>query len=127
MSLQVDGPDATPLSVQVLQNQTPVASLRSGLAAQQHRGNVEEVSVQRFLDATIAQEIQKRPLVVSPSAAVSVGAQDLRRRGEPRFVDVLRATELLQEEREVGATGEAGQSGGVVQAHVEEALDAGAF
>jgi hypothetical protein len=39
-------------------------------------------------------------------------------------VDVLRATKLLQEEREVGATGEAGQSGGVVQAYVEEALDA---
>ena len=120
----MDGPDAAPLPVQVLQDQAPVATLRSGLAAQQNRGNVEQVSIQRFLDAALLQEIQERPLVVGPSAAVSVGVQDLACRGERRFVDVLRATKLLQEEREVGATGEAGQSGGVVQAYVEEALDA---
>ncbi len=121
----MDGLDAAPPAVQVLQDQAPVAVFRSGLAAQQHRGNVEEVSVQLFFDPTVAQEIQERALVGWPSATIPVGVEDLTRRGERGLVDVLRVAELLQEEREVGATGEAGEPGGVVQAYVDEAFDAG--
>jgi hypothetical protein len=40
-------------------------------------------------------------------------------------VDVLRGAEPLQKVREVRATGEAGEPGGVVQAYVEQAFDAG--
>ena len=98
-----------------------------GLAAQQHRGNVEEVSVQVFLDPALAQEIQECTLVGRPTSAVSVGIEDLARRGERGLVDVFRVAEPLQEEREVGATGEAGEPGGVVQAYVEQAFDAGVF
>jgi hypothetical protein len=39
-------------------------------------------------------------------------------------VEVLRAAEPLQEERKVGTTGEPGEPGRVVEAHVEETLDA---
>ena len=127
MSLQVDRPDAAPLPVQVLQDQAPVAVFGPGLAAQQHRGNVEEVSVQIFLDTTLSQEIQERALVGRPTSTVSVGAEDLARRGERGLLDVLRSTEPLQEEREVGTTGEAGEPGGVVKAYVDEAFDAGLF
>ena len=123
----MDGLDAAPFAFQVLQDQAPVAVFGPGLAAQQHRGNVEEVSVQLFLDPTLAQEIQERALVGRPSTTISVGVEDLTRRGEIRFVDVLRAAEPLQEEREVGATGEAGEPGGVVQAYVEQAFDAGVY
>jgi hypothetical protein len=71
------------------------------------------------------QEIQERALVGRPTSAVSVGVEDLTRRGERGLVDVFRVAEPLQEEGEVGATGEAGESGGVVQAYVDEAFDAG--
>jgi hypothetical protein len=121
----MDGLDAAPLAVQVLQDQAPVAVFGPGLAAQQHRGNVEEVSVQLFLDPTLSQEIQKRTLVGRPTSTVSVGVEDLTGRGERGIVDVLRGAEPLQKEREVGATGEAGEPGGVVQAYVEQAFDAG--
>jgi len=121
----MDGLEAAPLAVQVFQDQAPVTVLRFCLAAQQHRGNVEEVSVQLFLDPTLAKEIQERALVGWPSTTISVGVEDLTRRGERRLVDVFRVAEPLQEEGEVGATGEAGEPGGVVQAYVDEALDAG--
>src|SRR5215212_9824058 len=123
----MDGLDAAPTGVQVLQDQAPVAVFGPGLAAQQHRGNVEEVSVQLFLDPTLAQEIQERTLVGRPTSTVSVGVEDLTRRGERGLVDVFRVAEPLQEEREVGATGEAGEPGGVVQAYVEQAFDAGVY
>ena len=123
----MDGLDAAPPAVQVLQDQAPVAVFGPGLAAQQHRGNIEEVSVQLFLDPTLAQEIQERTLVGRPTSTVSVGVEDLTRRGERGLVDVFRVAEPLQEEREVGATGEAGEPGGVVQAYVEQAFDASVY
>jgi len=123
----MDGLDAAPLAVQVLQDQAPVAVFGPGLAAQQHRGNVEEVSVQFFLDPTLVQEIQERALVGRPTSAVSVGVEDIPRRGERGLVDVLRVAEPLQKEREVGATGEASEPGGIVQAYVEQAFDAGVY
>jgi hypothetical protein len=49
----MDGLDAAPLAVQVFQDQAPVTLFGPGLAAQQHRGNVEEASVQLFLDPTL--------------------------------------------------------------------------
>jgi hypothetical protein len=121
----VNSPDAAPLPVQVLQDETPVAMLGPGFAAQQHGGHFEEVSIQRFLDPAFPQQVQERALVAWPSAAVSVGVENLACRREPGLVQVLRTTKLLQEEREVGATGEAGEPRGVVQAYVEEAFDAG--
>lgn len=123
----MDGLDAAPPAVQVFEDQAPVAVFGPGLAAQQHRGNVEEVSAQLFLDPALAQEIQERTLVSRPISTVSVGVEDLTRRGERGIVDVLRGAEPLQEEREVGATGESGEPGGVVQAYVEQAFDAGIY
>jgi hypothetical protein len=102
----VDGPDAAPFPLQVLQNQTPVTVLRSGLAAQQHRRNVEDVPVQRLLDPALLQEFEECSLVVRPSPAFPVGVEDLTRRGESGLAEVLSAAELLQEEREVGSSGE---------------------
>ena len=121
----MNGPDAIPLAVQVLQDQTPVAMLGCGLAAKQHRRNLEETSIQRLLDVALAQEIQVRPLVVRPSATVPISVEDLARRGEPGLVDVLRIAELLQEERQVGPAGEPGEPGRVVQPDVEETPDTG--
>src|SRR5215210_755141 len=99
--------------------------LSSGLAAQQHRRNVEEVSIQRILDPALPQEIQERPLVVRPSAAFSVGVEDLACRGQSGLVEVLRAAEPLQEERKIGTAGKPCEPGRVVQPHVEEALYTG--
>ena len=123
----MDGPDAAPFLFQVLQGQAPVAMLRSGLTAQKHRRNVEEVPVQRLLDPTLSQEFEECPLVVPPFPAFPVGVQELAGRNEQGFVNVLRAAELLQEEREVGAAGKPGEPGRVIQPYVEETLDAGAL
>ena len=94
MTLQVDGPNVAPLPVQVLQDQAAVAVLRSGLAAQQYRWDVEEILAQRLLDPALPQEVEERPLVVGPFSTVSVGVQDLTRRGEQGFVDVIDAAQL---------------------------------
>jgi hypothetical protein len=102
-----------------------VAVLWSGLAAKQYRRDVEEVPVQRFFDPALPQEVEERPLVVGPSAALPVGVQDLTRRGEQGFVNVLGAAQLFQEERQVGPAGEPGEPGRVVQPDVEETPDTG--
>ena len=73
--------------------------LGPSLAAQQYRGNSEEVSIQRFLDPALPQQIQERPLEVGPSPALPVGVEDLAGRGQSGLVEVLRAAEPLQEER----------------------------
>ena len=96
-----------------------------GLAAQQHRRNSEDVSIHRILDPALPQKFEECPLVVWPCSAVPVGVEELTGRGESGLVEVLRAAELLQEEREVGATGEPGKPRRVVQPHVEETLYAG--
>src|SRR5919112_1633792 len=82
--------------------------LGTGLAAKQYRGNVKEVPVQRLLDPALPQEFEEFPGW-----------------GEPWFVNVLGTAQFLQEEREVGAAGESGEPGRVVQPHVEESPDAG--
>jgi hypothetical protein len=51
----VNGHDAIPLAVKVLQDQTPVAMLGCGLAAQQYCRNFEEASIQRLLDPALPQ------------------------------------------------------------------------
>jgi hypothetical protein len=120
----VDGPDAAPCPVQVLQDQTPVAMLGPGLAAQQYRGSVKEVPVQRLLYPALPQKFEEYPLVVRPYPALPVRVEDLAGWGEPWFVKVLGAAQFLKEERKVGATGEPGEPGRVVQPHVEESPDA---
>src|SRR5215216_4277058 len=85
--LQVNGPDAAPLPIQVLQNQTPVAMLSSGLAAQQHRRSLEEVPVQCLLDPTLPHELQEPPFVLRSSfSSLPVGIEHVPGRGEHRFV-----------------------------------------
>ena len=120
----MDGPDAAPFPVKVLKDQTPVAMLGSGLTAQQYRWNLEEVPVQRLLDPALPQKFEEFPLVVSPYPVLPVGVEELAGWGEPWFVDVLRAAQFLQEERQVGASREPGEPGRVVQPHVEESPDA---
>ena len=102
-----------------------MAMLGTGLAAQQHRRNFEDISIQGLLDPALPQEFEECPLVVGPSAAISVGVEDLACRGQAGLMDVLRIAEPLQEERKVSATGESGETGCVVQPYVEETLDAG--
>ena len=121
----MDGPDAAPFPVKVLKDQTPVAMLGPSLAAQQYRGNVKDVPVQRLLDPALPQEFEELPLVVRPYPSLPVRIEELTGWGEPWFVDVLRATQFPKEEWEVGLAGEPGEPGGVVQPHVEEAPDAG--
>lgn len=122
----MNGSDVAPLPIQVLQDQAPVAALGIGLAAQQDGRNPKEVFIQHLLDPALPHEPRKLPLVLRPShATLSVSVEHLPGRGEAGFVEVLRVAEALQEEREIGAPGETGELGGVVQPHVEEALDAG--
>ena len=95
----MDGLDATPLAVQVLQDQASVAMLRPSLAAQQYRRYLEEIPVQSLLHPALPQEFEKRPLVVRPSPVVPLGVEELAGRDEQGFVEVLGAAQLLQEER----------------------------
>jgi hypothetical protein len=106
--LQVNGPDAAPLPIQVLENETPVAMVRSSLATQQRRRSLpEKFPVQRLLDPALSHQLQKAPFVPGPSlSSLSVSAEYIPGRGEQRFVKVLRAAELFEEEREVIAFGE---------------------
>ncbi len=107
-SLQVNGPDTAPLPIQVLENETPVATLGPGLAAQQRRRSLlEKFPVQSLLDPALPHQLQKAPLVRRPSlSSLSVSVEYIPGRGEQRFVKVLRAAELSEEEREVIAFGE---------------------
>ena len=126
-SLQVNGPDAAPLPIQVLENEAPVATLGPGFAAQQRRRSLlEKFPVQSLLDPALPHQLQKVPLVPGPShSSLSVSVEYIPGRGEQRFVKVLRAAELFEEEWEVVAFGKPRQLGRVVQAHVEEPLYSG--
>ena len=105
-----------------------MAALRRGLAAQEHGWDSEEVPVQRHFDPALPHEGREVLFVTRPSYdALPVRLEHLPGRGELGFVEILRAAEFLQKEREVGAPGEAGELGGVVQPDVEEALDPGSL
>lgn len=122
----MNDPDAAPGLVQVLQDQTSVTMLGLGLAAQQHGWDPEEVSIQRLLHTALPYKPRKVPRVSRPSyASVPVSIEHLPGRCKPGFVEVLGAAEFLQEKWEIGAPGKPGELGGVVQPHVEEALDPG--
>jgi hypothetical protein len=125
--LQVYGLDVAPLPIQVLENETPVATLRPNLATQQRRRSLlEKFPIQRLLDPALPHQLQKAPFVPGPSlSSLSVSVQYIPGRGEQRFVKVLRAAELFEEEREVVAFGEPRKLGRVVQPHVEESLYSG--
>src|SRR3712207_4883267 len=91
--LQVNGPDAAPRPVQVLEDQAPVATLGFGLAAQQNRWGPEEASVQCLLDSALAHEPQETLFVTRPShAPLPVSVEYLAGWGEPGFVEVIRVT-----------------------------------
>jgi hypothetical protein len=119
----VYGLDAAPLPIQVLEDEPPVATLRSSLAAQQRRRSPEEVPVQHLLDPALPHELQEAPFVPRPSLSpLPVSVEYLPSRSELRFVEVLRAAELLEEERKIGTSGESRQLRRVVQPYVEESL-----
>src|SRR5918994_2239663 len=93
--LQVNGPDAAPCPIQVLQDQAPVATLGSGFAAQHHRWSPEEASVQRLFDPARPHELQKTFFVARPSyAPFSVGVEHPAGRGEPGYVKILGIAQL---------------------------------
>jgi hypothetical protein len=126
-SLQVNGPDAAPLPIQVLENKPPVAALGCGLATQQRRRSLlKTFPIQGLFDPTLPHKLQKTPLVRGPSlSSLPVSVEYIPGWGEQRFVEVLRATELSEKEREVVAFGEPRQLGRVVQPHIEEPLYSG--
>src|SRR4028118_2013130 len=118
-SLQVNGPDAAPLPIQVLENEAPVAALGSGFTAQQRRrsalkgvpvqrrlapgpparprrrGPLNGFPVQSLLDPALLHQLQKAPFVRGPFLlSLFVSVEYIPGRGEQRFVKVLRAAEL---------------------------------
>src|SRR5262249_13214725 len=102
-----------------------MAMLGRGLAAQQHGRPVEEAAVERRLDHALGHEGEEALFVRLPAAsALFVVVEELPGRGEQRLMPVVGAAELAQEERQVFALGEGGELRGVVEAHVDEALDA---
>ena len=122
----MNGLDVAPCPIQVLDDQPPVATFGPCLAAQQHGRDPEDVLVYRLLDPALPHELRKSLFVLRPShATLPVGAEHLPGRGEPGLVEVLRAAELLQKEREVGTPSESGELGGVVEPYVGEAANAG--
>src|SRR5919199_245984 len=119
----MNGLDAAPLLIEVLEDQAPVATLGRRLAAQQRCRSPEEVPIQRLLNPALPHELQEALLVPRPSLSpLSVSVEYVAGRGEHRFVEILCAAELLEEEWEVVASGEPRQLGRVVQPHVEKPL-----
>ena len=82
--LEVYGSDVTPLPIQVLKNETPVAPLGPGLATQQRRRNLfKKRPVQCFLDPALPHKLQKAPFIHGPSLlSLSVRVEYILGRGE---------------------------------------------
>jgi len=84
-----------------------VAKLGCRFTAQQDRGSLKDTLIQGLLDSTLSHEFQEASFVPYPLlSSLPVGVEYVPGRGERRFVEVLRATKRLEEEREVLALGE---------------------
>ena len=73
-----------------------------GLAAQQSRGNIEQIRIQIVLDSPLSHQFQEPSFVLIPLPVLFfVGIKHLLCGREPQFVQILRSAQLFQEERQV--------------------------
>ena len=120
--LQMNDRQLAPFLAEVLGHQAAMATLRGGLAAQQHRGRVEEPAVELFLDLSFSNQREEAAFVLGPVASsLAAGFEDFISRREPRrLVAVACAADFGEEELQVVALGEAGKLRGLVKAEVDQ-------
>jgi len=118
--------DVAPFGLEIFRHKPAMAVLGRRLATQQYSRCREQGSVDVLIHLALVHEPQEVAGIVVPACAVFlVISQNLLSGGEQRFMEIVRAAYLFQEEWEVGAFGENCELGGVVEANVYERLDAG--
>ena len=101
-----------------------MAVLGRGLDAEQHCRHAEDASVQPVLYSSFGQQSQITALVVGPTGeSLSEAAHQLEGGAKEGFGDVVRATQLLQEKREIASFGEASKLRRVGDPNVDAAFD----
>src|SRR5918911_4299080 len=125
--LEVDRLQVTPRILEVGADESPVAVIRRGFAAEKDRWHREEGRTDPLFDLPLGHELQEAPLVVLPAPLpFLVGVEHVLRRRQQGLVQILGAADLVQEEGKVVTLGKAGQLRRVVEAHVDKAPDPGA-
>jgi hypothetical protein len=115
----MDDVEASPVLLEVLQDEPAMAVLGCGLAAEQDRRHSEERGVKPLFDAACAHQGEELTLVVVPTAfLLPVGVQHGLFGRQQRLVDVLGVEQLAQEVGQVLALGEGSELRGVVEPHV---------
>lgn len=123
--LQVADGDVGPMLLEVLEDEAAMAVFGGGFTAEEDSALVEAHRVQSGLDFAGAHEAEEGFLEDGEVAFLLFeGYEDLFSGGEEGLMLVGGATELAEEEGEIGLLGEAGELGCVAEANVEEALDA---
>src|SRR5919202_6809003 len=125
--LEMDRLQAAPCVLEVGADESPVAVIRRGFAAEKDRWHREESGADLLFDLPLGHELQEAPLVVLPAPLpFLVGVEHVLGRRQQGLMEILSAADLAQEEGKVVALGKPGQLRRVVQPHVDKAPDPGA-
>lgn len=123
---QVDAFDVGPAGGEELDDEAPVTVLGGRLATQQRRKGLESRAVEHRVDPPLLHQRHEVALVGAPIAlALLVCVEDVLGRRQQRLMLIRRTDEFAQEVRQVGGLRESGQLRGVVEADVDEPVDAG--
>ncbi len=109
--------------MQVLQNQSPVAMVRIGLAAKKNRWHGEIRRFQMILNSAARDQGKKALFVILPAQPLFLLATvtTFFSGSEQGFMQVTSATNLTQAVLKVVTLAETGKLRNLVQAHVEQA------
>ena len=117
--------DVSPMIVQILRHQTPMAMMGAVLAAEQ-APVCDNVCRNRPLNLALPHKFKEANLVRPPvSAAFSVFVYYLLRWRKFGKMNIFHAADLGEKVCEIAALGEAGKLGDVIQTNVYDALRAG--
>jgi len=123
--LQVANGDVSPCGLQVLGSQAPVAPVWQVLAAKQDDPGFERAALENGGHVSFVEESDVLPLVFRPREhSPAVGLEHVIPWSEDRKRDVLHATDVVQEVRQVAFLRETGELRGVVEADITKAANA---
>src|SRR5918912_1050244 len=125
--LEVDRLQVAPCILEVGADESPVAVIRRGFAAEKDRRHREESGADPLFDLPLGHELQEAPFVVLPAPLpFLVGVEHVLSRRQQGLVEILGTADLVQEEGKVVTLGKPGQLRRVVEAYIDKAPDAGA-
>jgi hypothetical protein len=103
------GSNACPVNGKILDYKAAVTVLRGRLAAQEYGRSLEARGIELAFDLATSHKEEKALFVLRPGhvLALLVGVENRLVWRQQRLVFICRPTELVQEEREVSALGEA--------------------